>query len=59
MSHTKSVETLSLGQKLADRCASIIGSWKFITIQSGFLTFWILLNLQNGLWIFVYCDSDQ
>ena len=45
MSHTKSVETLSLGQKLADRCASIIGSWKFITIQSGFLTFWILLNL--------------
>ena len=45
MSRTKSLETLSLGQKLADRCASIIGSWKFIAIQSGFSTFWILLNL--------------
>ena len=45
MSRTKSVETLSLGQKLADRCASIIGSWRFIGIQTSFLIFWILLNL--------------
>ena len=45
MSRTKSSVTLTLGQKLADRCASIIGSWKFIGIQSSFLTFWILLNL--------------
>ena len=45
MSRTKSQQTLSLGQKLADKCANIIGSWKFIGIQSSFLIFWILLNL--------------
>jgi len=45
MSRKKSTETLTLGQKLADRCANIIGSWKFIGIQSSFLIFWILLNL--------------
>ena len=42
---TSPVETLTLGQKLADKCSNIIGSWRFIGIQSSFLTFWILLNI--------------
>lgn len=46
MSRQKSYdETLTLGQKLADKLSNIIGSWRFIGIQSSFLTFWILLNL--------------
>ena len=38
-------ETLTLGQKLADQLSSIVGSWKFIIIQSGFIVFWLALNL--------------
>jgi uncharacterized membrane protein len=33
------------GQKAADKIAMIIGSWKFLIIQSVILTFWIILNL--------------
>ena len=46
MSRQKSYDgTLTLGQKFADKLSNIIGSWRFIGIQSSFLTFWILLNL--------------
>lgn len=38
-------ETLTLGQKIADVCSRVIGSWTFIGIQSAFLAFWIILNL--------------
>lgn len=40
-----SSETLTLGQKLADKFSNIIGSWRFIGIQTSFLVFWIILNL--------------
>lgn len=30
---------------LADRCSAIIGSWRFIGVQSSLLFFWICLNL--------------
>ena len=40
-----SSETLTLGQKLADKMSNIVGSWRFIGIQSGFIVFWIILNL--------------
>ena len=40
-----SSETLSVGQKFADKCSNIIGSWRFIIIQSTILTFWIILNV--------------
>lgn len=40
-----SAETLTLGQKLADKFSNIIGSWRFIGIQTSFLVFWIILNL--------------
>jgi uncharacterized membrane protein len=45
MSGQENQKALTLGQKLADKCSNIIGSWKFIGIQTSFLTFWILLNI--------------
>ncbi len=36
---------LTLGQKIADRVAATMGSWRFIIIQSGVLFFWIVLNV--------------
>lgn len=37
-------DQLTFGQRVADNVASIMGSWKFIIIQSVILIFWILLN---------------
>ena len=36
---------LTAGERLADRFAEVIGSWRFILIQSTMLVIWILLNL--------------
>jgi uncharacterized membrane protein len=36
---------LTLGQKVADDVASMMGSWKFIIIQSIILLLWIMLNI--------------
>lgn len=41
----KKPEKVSFGQKMADRCSSFIGSWKFVGIQTTFLVFWLSLNL--------------
>lgn len=38
-------EKLTFGQKLADRFAQVIGSWRFIIIQSVMLAIWIALNI--------------
>ena len=38
-------ETLTLGQRVADVCSRVIGSWTFIGIQTTFLAFWIILNV--------------
>ena len=38
-------ETLTLGQNLADKLSSIVGSWRFIIIQSSFIAFWLILNI--------------
>ncbi len=38
-------EQLTFGQRLADRFAEIIGSWRFIIIQSTMLAVWIALNI--------------
>lgn len=38
-------EQLTFGQRLADRFAQVIGSWRFILIQTGMLTVWIVLNI--------------
>ncbi len=35
---------LTVGQRAADRVAALIGSWKFIFLQSTLLFGWIILN---------------
>jgi len=36
---------LTLGQRIADRVAATMGSWRFIIIQSAILLAWIVLNV--------------
>lgn len=36
---------MTLGQRVADRFAEVMGSWTFIIIQSIILTFWVILNV--------------
>jgi uncharacterized membrane protein len=36
---------LRLGQRIADKVAATMGSWKFIIIQSAVLLVWIVLNV--------------
>jgi len=43
-------EHLTFGDRMADKLARMMGSWKFIIIQSVFLTFWVILNLMA--WIY-------
>ena len=38
---------MNLGQRLADAMASIIGSWRFIGIQTCTITCWLLLNTRG------------
>lgn len=35
----------SIGQNTADKIASVVGSWKFLIIQSVVLFFWVILNI--------------
>lgn len=37
-------DSLTFGQRIADKVAAIMGSWKFIIIQSVILVLWIILN---------------
>src|ERR1041385_8250253 len=36
--------TLTFGDRVADKVASVMGSWRFIIIQSVILVLWIVLN---------------
>jgi len=38
-------EHLTVGQKSADAVARLVGSWKFIIVQSFFLAVWVVLNV--------------
>jgi uncharacterized membrane protein len=40
-----SVAPLTLGQRIADRVAAGMGSWRFIIIQSALLLVWVALNV--------------
>jgi uncharacterized membrane protein len=42
---TKPVVDMTLGQKIADKVAATMGSWRFIIIQTTILLFWIVLNV--------------
>jgi uncharacterized membrane protein len=35
----------TLGEQLSDRIAAIVGSWRFILVQSAILVSWIILNV--------------
>jgi uncharacterized membrane protein len=39
------VQSLTFGQRVADRVASTMGSWPFIIVQSIILALWIALNV--------------
>jgi uncharacterized membrane protein len=43
---------LTLGERLSDLVAAIVGSWRFILIQSGLLVVWLIANvaLGGGAW---------
>jgi uncharacterized membrane protein len=43
--HQRHESDLTLGQKIADRLAGIMGSWKFIIIQTIFVALWVGLNI--------------
>lgn len=43
--HEKHAERLSFGQQLADKMAKLMGSWKFIIIQSVLIIIWIFINI--------------
>jgi len=38
-------ESLTMGQRVADKVADVMGSWTFIIIQSVILGIWVLLNV--------------
>ena len=38
-------ETRSPGDRIADSVAAVVGSWRFIVIQSVILAFWVVLNV--------------
>jgi uncharacterized membrane protein len=39
------VDGYTMGERIADKVAAAMGSWKFIIIQSGTLAIWIVLNV--------------
>ncbi len=43
--HEAHTDTLSFGQRLADRVANGMGSWSFIIIQSLIVVVWMTLNV--------------
>ncbi len=38
-------DSLTMGQKVADKVADVMGSWSFIIIQSVILALWVMLNV--------------
>ena len=42
---TDKEESLSLGEKLADKITAVAGSWTFIILFTFFLILWIILNI--------------
>ncbi len=43
--HSKHVESLSFGNRIADSVANGMGSWSFIIIQTVLVILWMILNL--------------
>ncbi|MFN6565741.1 DUF1003 domain-containing protein [Dendronalium sp. ChiSLP03b] len=49
MEPQNTTEELSRGQRLADKLASHVGSWKFLICQSTVLAGWVGMNLMPGV----------
>jgi uncharacterized membrane protein len=43
--HDKHKDSLTTGQRIADKVAAYMGSWRFIILQSIFVSAWIVFNL--------------
>ena len=43
--HEHHSDSLGFGQRLADKVANGMGSWKFIIIQTTFVLVWMVLNI--------------
>lgn len=43
--HEKHVISSTLGQRIADKTANVMGSWKFIIFQTFFVILWMSLNI--------------
>lgn len=43
--HDLHMASLNFGQKLADKVAKGMGSWRFIVIQTAIVALWMILNL--------------
>lgn len=48
--HDRHRESLNFGQRLADKVANGMGSWKFIIIQTVFVALWMGLNVIGFLY---------
>ena len=48
--HEKHHETLTVGQRAADRLRNGMGSWTFIAIFVGFMCLWALVNVTAMAW---------
>jgi uncharacterized membrane protein len=43
--HERHATRLTQGQRIADKVAAVVGSWKFIIIQSLIVFIWLILNI--------------
>jgi uncharacterized membrane protein len=48
--HQIAERSLGVGQRVADRVAATMGSWRFIIIQSVILAIWITFNVVGVIW---------
>lgn len=44
------IQPLTLGQRVADQFANIMGSWSFIIIQTILLALWVMINVFAYVW---------
>ena len=48
--HHKHISSLSAAERIADKVATVMGSWTFIIIQTVFVVVWMIFNVIAYLW---------
>ena len=48
--HHKHIASLSAAERIADKVATVMGSWTFIIIQTVFVVVWMIFNVIAYLW---------